>query len=216
MGINELTPEQQEAELYLQKKEDQNELRKEREAIREKLKTEIFTLWSRNKDDKYHIGEKLFLLQQLHAKPGSGTFLKDVDELDIPRNTAYKRIDYYKHIEALWEAGYDPGHYPVRSRLYRNGKDNNSWQMEDLDETELAARQAAADLKQSEIDAIIQAEAEKVERARTEQRNRVPRLNISLLLPVTKREKFKEKWRGMDEKVRSEIVYKAVMDADTD
>ena len=31
MGINELTPEQQEAELYLQKKEDQNELRKERE-----------------------------------------------------------------------------------------------------------------------------------------------------------------------------------------
>src|SRR5438876_2995767 len=59
----ELTPEQQEAELHLQRKIDQNHIQKERDKIKEKLKTEIFTLWSRNKDDKYHIGEKLFLLQ---------------------------------------------------------------------------------------------------------------------------------------------------------
>jgi hypothetical protein len=187
-----------------------------RQELRAKLKDEIFALWSRDKEDKYRIGQKLALLQDLHAKPGTGTFLQDVDELCIPHNTAYRRIKFYRHIEAKWEAGHDPDLYPVRSRPYRNGKDDNSFPVEELDVQEFVdERAAAADKKQAEIDAIIKAEAEKVERARAEDRNRIPRLNIALLLPITKRDKFKKKWAKMDEKARSIIVYEAVMDADT-
>src|SRR5438445_5457160 len=63
----ELTPEEIEAELYLQRRTDQKHIQKELEKVQEKLKTEIFALWSRNKDDKYHIGEKLALLQEIHG-----------------------------------------------------------------------------------------------------------------------------------------------------
>ncbi len=184
--------------------------------LRNKLKDEIWQLWSRNREDAYHIGEKLALLQELHGKPGTGTFLQDVDELNIPHTTAYRKIGVYKRIETRWKAGYDTSYFPVRLRPYRNGKDDNSFPVEDLDETDLAARQTAADRKQAEIDEIIKAEAEKVAQAKAAQRLQVPRLSISLRLPITKRDKFKKKWAKMDEKMRSEIVYEAVMVARPD
>lgn len=188
-------------------------LGKEREDLRARLKDEIFSLWRNNKADKYNIGKRLFTLQELHAKPGTGTFLQDLDELDIPHNTAYQRIKFYKHIEAMWEAGQDPSLYPVRSP-YRNGKDDSRFPVDseyDLGGGEDLA--AAADRKQEQIDAIIKAEAEKVAKLRVEQKDKVPRMNISLILSKDCRDRFKDKWASMDEQKRSDLVYEAIINA---
>ena len=182
----------------------------EREELRAKLKDQIFSIWSNNKADKYNLGKHLATLQELHAKPGQGTFMQDLEELDIPRNTAYQRIKFFKKIEAIWLAGQDPDLYPVRS-LYRNGKDDSRFPVDteyDLSEEDLAA---AADKKQEAIDAIIKAEAEKIATLKVEQKDRVPRMNISLILSKDQRERFKDKWNSLDEETRSERVYEAIV-----
>jgi hypothetical protein len=181
----------------------------EREGLREKLKNEIFSLWRNNKADKYNLGKRLFTLQQLHAKPGTGTFQKDVEELDIPHNTAYQRIKFYKRIEAKWAEGHDPDLYPVRLRPYLFGMDDVRFPVDtEYDAEDLVA---AADRKQDEIDAIIKAEAEKIEKLRVEQKDKVPRMNISLILSKEQRERFKSNWNSLDEQTRSERVYEAIV-----
>lgn len=192
-------------------------LEKEREDLRARLKDDIFSLWRNNKADKYNIGKHLHTLQQLHAKPGSGTFKDDLDELVIPRNTAYQRIKFYKRIEAIWAAGNDPDLYPVRGP-YRFGTDDPKFPLEtDYDEGEDGGEslEAAADRKQAEIDAVIKAEADKIEKLKAERRGHTPRLNISLLLPEDKREQFKKIWAKLGELERSETVYEAIINAST-
>jgi hypothetical protein len=191
----------------------------EKEALRAKLKGEIFTLRLRNTNDDYHIGKLLAQLQELHAKPGYGIFLADVRELDIPINTAYRKIGRYRHIEAQWEEGYDTRYYPVRVRPYRNGKDGNFPDWDDLDLVDDADErrmlEAAAERKDKEIAEVIRLDAEKIARAKQEQKTRVQRVNITLLLAPSKREQFKKKWKEMNETVRSAIVYRKVMDENT-
>jgi len=191
------------------------DVRAEREKLRAQLKEDIFSIWRNNKADKYNLGKHLATLQELHAKPGYGKFSEDLEELQIPRNTAYQRIKFYKHIEAIWEAGIDPDLYPVRLRPYRNGTDDSRFPVEDVErnQKDLAA---AADRKQAEIGAIIKAEADKIAEIKAKQKGHTPRLNISLLLPADKREQFKKKWATLGELDRSEIVCKAVMDAGRD
>src|ERR1019366_1378696 len=87
----------------------------QKKAIVANLKSEIFCLWFHHLENRYWIGKKLCQLQQLHGKPGSGTFLEDVDELDIPRSTAYRYITFYPRIRA----GFDP----TPLRLSRSEKD---------------------------------------------------------------------------------------------
>jgi hypothetical protein len=87
----------------------------QKKAIVANLKSEIFCLWFHHLENRYWIGKKLCQLQQLHGKPGSGTFLEDVDELDIPRSTAYRYIAFYQSIRA----GFDP----TPLRLSRSEKD---------------------------------------------------------------------------------------------
>jgi hypothetical protein len=184
----------------------------EREKLRAKLKDDIWSLWRNNKADKYNIGRHLATLQELHAKPGHGTFLEDLAELHIPTNTAYQRIKFYKRIEAIWAEGHEPT-LAVERGLYRFGKDDSKFPVDteyDADEKEEDLR-AAADKKQAQIDEIIKAEVAKVAKLRTEQKGKVPRMNISLILSKEQRERFKEKWNSMDERTRSDRVYEAIL-----
>lgn len=185
-------------------------IEQEREDLRGKLKEEIFSLWRNNKADKYNLGKHLFTLQELHAKPGWGTFHDDLDELDIPHTTAYRRIGFYKKIEAKWAAGDDPDLHPVRARPYRNGTDDSRFPVEDV-ERDQEDPAVAADRKQGEIDAIIKAEAERIAKLKVEQKDKVPRMNISLILSKDQRERFKDKWNSLDELTRSERVYEAIV-----
>jgi len=182
-------------------------IQQEREELLEKLKNEIFSLWRNNKADKYNLGRHLATLQELHAKRGHGRFLQDLEELDIPTNTAYQRIKFYNRIEAKWAAGHDPDLHPVRSS-YRNGKNDSRFP---VDNSDLTDDVAAADKKQDEIYAIIKAEAEKIAKLKAEQKNKVPRMNISLILSKEQRERFKSKWNSLDEQTRSERVYEAIV-----
>jgi hypothetical protein len=187
-------------------------LEKEREDLRERLKNDIFSLWRNNKGDKYNIGRHLATLQELRAKPGHGTFLEDLAELHIPTNTAYQRIKYYKRIEEMWAEGHEPT-LVVERGLYRFGKDDPKFPVDteyDLDEKDEDLK-AAADKKQAEIQEIIKAEAAKVDKLRVEQKSKVPRMNISLILSKEQRERFKEKWNSMDERTRSDRVYEAIL-----
>ena len=58
---------------------------------------------------------------------------------------------------------------------------------------------AAADKKQAEIAEIMKAEAEKVAKLRVEHKDKVPRMNISLVLSKLQRDRFKNKWKEMAE-----------------
>jgi hypothetical protein len=187
------------------------------EDLRARLKDEIFSLWRNNKADKYNIGKHLFTLQELHAKPGYGTFTEDLVELQIPKNTAYQRIKFYKRIEAMWAEGHDPALYPERGP-YRFGTDDSRFPVDseyDLGEPGGVDLEAAADRKRAEIDEIIKAEAEKIAKLKKEQKGRVPRLSISLILPKGRRDRFKKKWTKTDDQKRSDLVYEAIINART-
>jgi hypothetical protein len=190
-------------------------LTQEREQLRSRLKDSIFDLWKNNKADKYNMGRHLATLQELHAKPGSGTFLEDLAELHIPSNTAYQRIKFFKRIEAMWAEGHEPT-LVVERGLYRFGKDDPKFPVDSEYDPLLEPGEdlrAAADKKQAEIDEIIKAEAEKIAQLRKDQKGKVPRMNISLILSEDQRERFKDKWNSMDEKTRSERVYEAIVNA---
>lgn len=196
---------------------EQVSLELEKEELRTRLKEQIFSIWRNNKADKYNLGKHLFTLQELHAKPGYGTFTEDLEELQIPKNTAYQRIKFYKHIEAMWAEGHDPALYPERGP-YRFGTDDSRFPVDseyDLGEPGGVDLEAAADRKLAEIEEIIKAEAEKIAKLKAEQKGRVPRLNISLILPKDRRDRFKDKWAEMDEQQRSELVYEAIINART-
>ncbi len=189
-------------------------LTQEREDLRARLKDDIFNLWKNNRADKYNMGKHLATLQELHAKPGTGTFLEDLAELHIPSNTAYQRIKFYKRIEAMWAEGHEPT-LVVDRGLYRFGKDDPfpvDSEYDPLLEPSEDLR-AAADKKQAAIDEIIKAEAEKIAQLRKDQKDKVPRMNISLVLSEDQRERFKDKWNSLDEKTRSERVYEAIVNA---
>jgi hypothetical protein len=187
-------------------------LDKEREDLRARLKNDIFDLWKNHKADKYNIGRHLATLQGLHAKPGTGTFVEDIRELHIPIVTAYRRIKFYQRIEAMWADGHEPT-LVVERGLYHFGKDDPKFPVDteyDLNEPSEDLR-AAADKKQAEIAEIIKAEAAKVAKLRVEQKDKVPRMNISLVLSKEHRERFREKWNSMDERTRSDRVYEAIL-----
>jgi hypothetical protein len=183
-------------------------IEQEKEELRARLKDQIFSIWRNNKANKYELGKHLFTLQELHAKRGSGTFLQDLAELDIPSNTAYQRIKFYKHIEAKWEAEQDPDLYPVRSS-YRNGKNDDSrFPVEEVEHGE--DLEAAADRKQERIEQIIKDEAEKLAKL---QKDKVPRLTITLFFSKEDRARFRDKWDALDDKKRTDLVYEAIINA---
>ncbi len=114
----------------------------------------------------------------------------------------------------MWAAGHEPT-LTVERGLYRFGKDEgNDWVDTQYDMDEPAEDlKGAADKKQAEIEEIIKAEAEKVAKLREKQKNKVPRVNISLVLSKLQRDIFKEKWALMNEKRRSELVFEAIVNA---
>ena len=59
------------------------------------LKESIWKLWNNNLENRYWLGKNLEHLRLERAKPGHGTFLEDLEELDISRATAYRLIHFY-------------------------------------------------------------------------------------------------------------------------
>lgn len=176
-----------------------------------KLKDQIFQLWTRNHWNRYLLGKKLAELQTERGKPGHGTFLSDLHELDIPHWTAYRVIAHYRRIRNAWiQEGLDLLQGPVRRRL-QSAKDG--WQIEDVDALERAMEEAAADGKATELQQEIAAELAKVVKIKANKKNRTPDYRIFIRLSEGKRERFKKAWLGLDEKVRSRVVYQAVMSA---
>lgn len=100
------------------------------------------------------LGKKLAQLQTEHGKPGHGTFLSDLDELDIPHWTAYRLIAYYQSIRSAWiEEGLD---FAGPVRLLQSAKDK--WEVEDVDALERAMEEAEAEGKASKLQQMIDAE----------------------------------------------------------
>jgi len=174
-----------------------------------KLKDQIWQLWKRNHRDRFLLGKKLAQLQTEHGKPGHGTFLSDLDELDIPHWTAYRLIANYQSIRSAWiEEGLDFGG-PVR--LLQSAKDR--WEIEDVDAVERAMEEAEADGKATELQRMIDAELAKFVKIKAKKKNRTPDYRIFIQLSESRREKFKRAWNGLEEKVRSRVVCAAVMSA---
>ena len=64
------------------------------------LKDEIFQLWTNDRESRYMLGRKLHRLQRERAEPGHGQFLSDLEELDLPYWTAYRRITFYEKVQS--------------------------------------------------------------------------------------------------------------------
>jgi hypothetical protein len=168
------------------------------------LKSEIFGLWFHRLENKYWIGKKLWQLQKCHAKPGSGTFLEDLTELDIPRPTGYRYITFFQRIRA----GFDPT--PIR--LSRNEKDKLFATTEGPKEDD-STLELTADQERAKVAEAISAAKEHVEKAKARSKNMAGGYNVKCKFTEMERTKFKAKYKALGEKKASKIMYQAVMNA---
>jgi len=176
----------------------------QKKAIVAQLKSEIFGLWFHRIENRYFIGKKLCQLQQLHGKPGSGTFLEDVDELDIPPSTAYRYIAFYQRIRA----GFDPT--PIR--LSRNEKDKLFATVEGPNEDD-STLEMDADQERAKVAEAIKAAKEHVEKANARSKNKAGGYRVKLILTKMERMKFKAAYRDLGEEKASKVMYRAVLNA---
>jgi hypothetical protein len=176
----------------------------------EKLKTEIFALINNQVENRYWIGKKLAQLQQERAKPGHGTFLADVEELGIPRATAYRYMVFYRRVAA----GFDPT--PVRLSQADKDQQRNAWGAawdEVEGPTDEYDAERAADAEHKRLQEYIQAEAATVEKARVANKGRPAGYRVRLILTDKQRDKFKKAFKQLGEKKASQAIYKAVLNA---
>lgn len=180
----------------------------QKKAIVAKLKSEIFGLWFHHIENRYWIGKKLCQLQQLHGKPGSGTFLEDVDELNVPRSTAYRYIAFYQRIRA----GFDP----TPMRLSRSEKDKLLATIEatvagpNEDDSTLEMN---ADQERAKVAEAIKAAKVHVEKAKAGSKNKAGGYRVKLILTKMERMKFKAAYKDLGEEKASEVMYRAVLNA---
>lgn len=176
----------------------------------EKLKTEIFALINNQVENRYWIGKKLAQLQEERAKPGHGTFLADIEELDISRATAYRYVALYRRVAA----GFDPN--PVRLSQGDKDQQRKAWgaawdELDGRTNDDEAERTADAELKR--LQEYIKAEAAAVEKARLANKGRPAGYRIRLILTDKQRDKLKKAFRQLGDKKATRIIYKAVLNA---
>ena len=168
------------------------------------LKSEIFGLCFHRIENKYWIGKKIYQLQQLHGKPGSGTFLEDLTELDIPVTSAYRYIAFYQRV---W-AGFDPT--PLRLSRSENDKLLATVEGPNDDDSTL---EMTADQERAKVAEAIVAAKEHVEKAKDRSKNKAGGYRVKLILTKMERMKFKAKHKDLGEKRASKIMYRAVLNA---
>jgi hypothetical protein len=175
-----------------------------KQVIRTKLKAAIFGLRYGRLENKYLIGEKLWQLQQLHGKPGHGTFLEDLFELGIATTTAYRWIEFYQRVAA----GYDPT--PVRMT---KAQQNKLFANLEGDPPEKVTPEMIADPNRKKLAKAIAAAKEHVEKAKERHKTKPGAYNVKVVFTKMERTAFHPKYLELGIKEVSKLVYKAVMDA---
>ena len=165
-------------------------------------KDEIRALKRNDRRSRFEMGKRLAAIQAERAKAKIGTFTTvDLKELKIPIHTAYRLINFYKRVQARIEAD-----------LLQFAKAQERWgiPLEDDDDYE----QRMADAQVDALNKLLNDEDARIAKLRKARKNyaRDYRLRVEFV-SVHQLERFKKKWLRMEEKVRSVIVYKAVMNA---
>jgi len=170
-----------------------------------RLKNEIFKLWTKDRESRYTLGRKLHHLQRERAKPGHGTFLADLEELDIPYWTAYRRIAFYEQMQS----GLDL--LPVR--LLQSAKDKiaKAWgEIEDVDVMEWALKNAEKDEEAKRIADLTKGEREKLDVALRDKEKSIPVFRVFLELSARRRKQFKDAYTQLGDKKAAQVIFKAV------
>ena len=174
------------------------------------LKESIWKLWNNNLENRYWLGKDLEHLRIERAKPGHGTFLEDLEELDISRATAYRLIHFYHKVCEGFKAK------PVRlSQRDKDGKRKNwdaAWNGI-LGPTDDEKAERAAYEEHRRLQEFIKAETEMAEKAKIASKGRPAAYRMRLVLTDTQRDKFKKAFKRLGDRKASKIVYRAVLDA---
>lgn len=181
------------------------------EKVCQRLLEEAKDLRNDELETRFLLGKKLYQLQQQRAKPGHGSFKRDVvNELEIPIATAYRRIAFYKDVKA--------GRKRINvERLYQRDKDG--WVVEDVAELEAELREIeerqAADQRAKEQEEIKkQAEGRaNEEREREEKTGETAPLHVKLHLKLPEKKQCNQAQKALGPMRTTEIVYVALMSA---
>jgi len=171
--------------------------------LRAKVKDEIFAMWFHRLENKYYIGKRLWQLQQLDSKAGSGTFLDDLEELSVPTTTAYRYIAFYKRVCE----GFDPT--PARMTKAQSAKllaTTEGFPPE-------KSLELTADEDRAKLAEAIEAALLDVEKAKAEHKERAGGYQIKVIFTETVRTKFKAKYKALGIEKASKIIYEAVINA---
>jgi hypothetical protein len=169
------------------------------------LKDEIFQLWTNDRESRYMLGRKLHRLQRERAKPGHGQFLSDLEELDLPYWTAYRRITFYEKVQS----GLDL--FPVR--LLQDAKDKmaKAWgDIEDADLKERALKHAEKDEDAKQIAELTKGEKEKIAGVLRDKQKSVPVFRVLLGFSARRRKQFKDAYTQLGDNKAAQIIFKAV------
>jgi hypothetical protein len=185
--------------------------KQQNEKVIAQLKEEIWKLWKNdNLENRYWLGKKLEVLRSERAKPGHGTFLDDLAELDISRPTAYRLIHFYHKVCEGFDAK------PVRLSQRDKDRQRKVWgsafdELPGPPDDDDAQR--AADEEQKRLQEYIKAEAAIVEKTKAANKGRPASYRVRLIFTDTQRDKFKKAFKRLTERTASRIIYKAVLDA---
>jgi hypothetical protein len=146
------------------------------EGLVDRIFREIGAELNQVRQSEYDLGKLLHRLQRERAKPGSGTFLKDVEvichEWTISRATIYRRINFFNAV--------NKGMADLENvRLSQSEKD--AWPAESVDDDIDAEEKDAADALAMAQKKVIEEAARKVTAKRAENSQRNPAKTIKLL-----------------------------------
>lgn len=179
------------------------------ESVCKYLKAAIYELLIRKEENRYYIGKMLYVLQRERAKPGHGTFIKDVSELCIKVWTAYRYISFFKKVVD----GFDP----TPPRLLQSAKDDG-WRelVEDApneaEEVYVAALMLEADEEVARIEAAARRTKDAVDQAKKD-KGPTKRLRVWLYLTQAQRKPFRDAWKQLGDKRASALVNREVLRA---
>jgi hypothetical protein len=172
------------------------------------LKTEISRLLYRRLENRYHIGRRLWQLQRIHAVAGHGTFLADLDELDLRHTTAYDYIHFYKRVEL----GYDPTHSPMtkaqRQKLQKLLDTTTEGPAPEQSE------EHAADEKRAELAKAIATAKQQVEQAKKQRKGESGSFNVKFIFTDSERTRVKAIYKAVGIKKASQIYFEAMTHAE--
>ena len=164
-------------------------------------KDEIRGLRKQDRKTRYEMGKRLAAIQAARAKARVGTFTTvDLPELKIPLHTAYRRITFYKRVQAKIDA-----------ELLQFAKDSERFPgVEDVEDYE----KRIADAEIDALTQVMEAEAIRIGEMKKAASNHAHDYRITIQFTSLRQlEIFKEKWLGMAPNVRSKRIRKAVSNA---